>query len=71
MSFKQVLEELPALSVQQRQILMRRTLDLEDSPLSAADVALVESRLAAHRRNAGSSVSLDEMRVRIRRRSRK
>jgi hypothetical protein len=66
MSFAQVLQELPALTVEQRQVLMRRALELEDSPLSDADEALVESRLAAHKKNPASSVPLDEMKQRLR-----
>lgn len=66
MSFAQVLEELPALTVAQRQVLVRRALELEDAPLSAADEALVESRLAAHKKNPASSVPLDEMKRRLR-----
>ena len=66
MSFAQVLEELPALTIQQRQVIIRRALELEDSPLSADEVTLVESRLAAHRQNPASSVPLDEMKRRLR-----
>jgi len=47
MSFNEVLFELPAMTVEQRQLLIRRALELDDIPLSEADVALVESRLAA------------------------
>ena len=66
MSFDQVLEELPALTVEQRQVIIRRALKLEDSPLSVADETLIESRLAAHRQNPASSVPLDEMKHRLR-----
>jgi len=41
MSFAQVLEELPALSVKQRQILIRRKLEPEDGPLSPEEESLV------------------------------
>ena len=66
MSFAEVLEELPALTVQQRQVLIRRALELEEPPLSDAEEALVESRLAGHRQNPASSVTLDEMKRRLR-----
>ncbi len=69
MSFAEVLEELPALTVQQRQVLIRRALELEEPPLSDAEEALVETRLAAHRQNPTSSVPLDEMKRRLRSRS--
>jgi hypothetical protein len=48
MSFAQVLEELPSLSVAGRQLLIRRALELDEPALSSADEELVASRLAAH-----------------------
>ena len=69
MSFAEVLQELPALTVQQRQMVIRRALELEEPPLSGAEEALVESRLANHRQNPASSVTLDEMKCRLRPRS--
>ena len=69
MSFAEVLEELPVLTVQQRQVVIRRALELEEPPLSDAEEALVESRLADHRQNPTSSVPLDEMKRRLRSRS--
>jgi len=66
MSFAQVLEELPALTVEQRQIVIRRALELDNPPLSDADEALIEARLAAHRANPESSVPLEEMKARLR-----
>jgi hypothetical protein len=69
MSFAEVLQELPALTVQQRQLVLRRVLELEEPPLSKAEEALVDARLAGHRQNPGSSVPLDEMKRRLRSRS--
>ena len=66
MSFAELLEELPALTVQQRQIVIRRALELEEPPLSKAEETLVEARLAAHHQNPASSVPLDEMKKRLR-----
>ena len=68
MSFNEVLAELPALSVAQRQILVRRALDLDDPGLSAEDESLVEERLAAHRRDPSTALSLEEMKARLRER---
>ena len=70
MSFNEVIAELPRLTFEQRQILIRRALELEDPPLSAADGKLVEARLAAHHSDPNSSVILDEMKGRLRSRSR-
>ena len=69
MSFAEVLQELPALTLQQRQVLIRRALELEDSPLSAADEAIIETRLVDHRKNPATSLPLAEMKHRLRSRS--
>jgi hypothetical protein len=66
MSFTEVLHELPALTVAERQLLVRRALELDEAGLPAEDVAVVEQRLAEHRQNPGSAVSLDEMKARLR-----
>jgi len=69
MSFNEVIAELPRLTFEERQILIRRALELDDPPLSAADEELVEARLAAHRSDPGSSVPLNELKARLRSRS--
>jgi len=69
MSFNEVIAELPRLTFEQRQILIRRALELDDPPLSAADEELVEARLASHHANPGSSVPLTELKGRLRSRS--
>lgn len=66
MSFTEVLNELPALTFEQRQLLIRRALELDDPSLNDADEAIVKSRLAALRDAPASAVSLDEMKARIR-----
>ena len=66
MSFAQVIEELPQLTFEQRQHLIRCAVELDDQILSSADEALVESRLAAHHANRDSSVTLDETKNRLR-----
>ncbi|MGZ5434931.1 MAG: hypothetical protein ACXWID_10740 [Pyrinomonadaceae bacterium] len=66
MSFNEVIAELPRLTFEERQILIRRALELDDPPLSAADEALVEERLAGHHADPASSVSLDELKNRLR-----
>jgi putative addiction module component (TIGR02574 family) len=69
MSFNEVIAELPRLTFEERQILILRALELDDPPLSTADEELVEARLAAHRSDPNSSVPLDEMKGRLRSRS--
>jgi uncharacterized protein Smg (DUF494 family) len=66
MSFNEVLLELPTLSFEQRQIVIRRTLELDDTPLNPAEESLVESRLKALRDAPASAVSLDTMKSRLR-----
>ena len=66
MSFAEVLHELPSLTFSQRQLLVRRALDLDDPVLSPAHEALVEERLAEHRKNPASAVPLETMKSRLR-----
>lgn len=69
MSFNEVIAELPRLTFEQRQILIRRALELDDPPLAPVDEELVEARIAAHHSDPTSSVSLDELKIRLRSRS--
>jgi hypothetical protein len=66
MSFTEVLAQLPALTVSERQLLVRRALDLDEPALSVKDEAVVEKRLEDRRRNPGSAVPLGEMKGRLR-----
>jgi putative addiction module component (TIGR02574 family) len=66
MSLTEIIAELPALSIADRQLLIRRTLDLDDPMLSAEDEAEIERRLAEHRLAPDSAILLDEMRARLR-----
>ena len=70
MSFKEVLAQWPEMSVSERQTWIRRARELDDPGLSREDEAVVEERLAAHRREPGSAVSIEEMEARVRGRSR-
>ena len=55
MSFSEVLEALPGLSFEERQLLIRRVIELDDTPLSVSEEHLIESRLAAHHLDPTSS----------------
>jgi len=66
MSFAEVLQELTALTFEQRQEIIRRALELDDIPSGDADQSLVESRLAALHDAPASVVSLEEMKARMR-----
>ena len=65
-SSNEVIAELPHLTFEERQILIRRLLELNDPPLSAADEALLEERLAEHHSDPSCSFPLDEMKSRLR-----
>ena len=65
MSFAEVLEELPGLTVEQRQLLIRRALEIDEPPLSPEEEALVGERLAAHHANPDSSLSVEEVKARL------
>jgi hypothetical protein len=66
MSFNEVIAELPRLTFEERQILIRRAVKLDDPPLSAADEALIAERLAEHHADPSSSVPLDVLKRRLR-----
>ena len=66
MSATEIINELPKLTETERRAVFGKLLELEDLPLSEADEALVESRLAAHHADPESSVPLEEMKRRIR-----
>jgi hypothetical protein len=62
MTLTQVLEQLTAFTVEERQLLIRRVIELDDPPLSDSDERLAESRLAAHYLDPSSSVPLETLR---------
>jgi hypothetical protein len=65
MSFNEVIAQLPHLTFEERQILIRLALELDDPPLSAVDEELVEARLAEHHADPSSSVPLAEHKNRL------
>ena len=69
MSLSQVLEALPDFTFEERQLLLRRVIELDDPPLSQADETLVETRLAAHRSDPTSSLPFEELKERLRSRT--
>lgn len=62
MSLSQVLDALPNFTFEERQLLIRRVLELDDPPLSDADEALVESRLEAHHLDLTFSLPVETQR---------
>ncbi|HZI59172.1 MAG TPA: hypothetical protein VFD62_00595 [Pyrinomonadaceae bacterium] len=69
MSFSQILEALPGFTFEERQLLIRRVIELDDAPLSEAEENLVESRLAAHHSDPTSSLPLETLKERLRSRT--
>jgi hypothetical protein len=61
MSLAEVLQKLPTLSVVERPVLMRRTLELDEPGWPPAEEDLIE-----HRNDPGSALSLVEMPARVR-----
>ena len=66
MSLDRVLEELPAFSVAERQLLIRRALEIDEPSLAPEEEKLIASRLEDHRRDPSSVVSFDEMKRSLR-----
>jgi hypothetical protein len=71
MSLSQVLKELPAFTFEERQLLIRRAIELDEPPLSEDDEAIVESRLAAHHLDPSSSLSLKTLKEHLKSRRKK
>jgi hypothetical protein len=69
MSFSEVLEALPGLSFEERQLLIRRAIELDDTSLSEVEETLVESRLAAHHLDPTSSLPIATLKERLRSRT--
>jgi hypothetical protein len=65
MSIDEVIAD-PHLTFEERQILIRRALELDDPPLSAVDEELVENRLARHHADPDSSMPLSRLKDRLR-----
>jgi len=67
MTITQILNELPAFSFEERQLLIRRALELDDLPLSEADEKVIDARLAAHHADPESSIPLEDLKTSLRR----
>lgn len=66
MSLTEVLAELPAFTVAERQLLVRRAIELDEPSLSSADEELVRSRLADHERDPSTAIPFEAMKEKIR-----
>ncbi len=66
MSLNELLAELPNMTVAERQVLVRRALEIDDATLPPEHIALVEERLEEHRRNPESALTMEQMETRLR-----
>jgi len=67
MTITQILDQLPRFTFEERQLLIRRAIELDDPPLSEADELLIQARLADHHANPDSSMPLEDVKARLRR----
>ena len=65
MSINEVINELPHLSFEERQLLISKALELDDLPLSCSDEKLVEERLSAHYQDPTTSIELKDLKSRL------
>jgi hypothetical protein len=65
MSVNEVLERLPSMTLEERELIVQRVLEL-DERLSLEDEELIERRRAGHRADPGSAVPAAEMFTRLR-----
>lgn len=61
MSFQEVLAALPKLTFEERRLLMRRAMELDDAALSPAEERVVEERPEEYLHGPSSSVGLEEI----------
>ena len=61
MSLAQILEELPAFTLLERQLLIRRAIELDDPLLSADDEKLIAKRVEDHRNDPSTAVPMEAM----------
>jgi len=63
-SLREIIEELPLLSSEERWQVMERAMELDD--LSDEELRLIDERIAAHERDPETSVPLTQMAVELR-----
>jgi hypothetical protein len=65
MSVNDIIEELPHLTFEERQLVISKALELDDPPLSSLDEALIEERLAEYHQDPTSVIDLNELKRRL------
>ena len=56
------------LTFEQRQMVIRKALEVDETPLSPREESIVDERLEKLRKDPDSAVSMDDMNARLRRR---
>ena len=70
MSLTEILAEIPRLSFAERQELVRRAIEVEDSDLTSEEQAILEGRLEDFRRNPNAGIPANQLRSEVSRRLR-
>ena len=70
MSLTEILAEIPKLSFAERQELVRRAIEVEDSDLTSEEQAILEGRLEDFRRNPNAGIPANQLRSEVSRRLR-
>ncbi len=65
MSVKEIMDVLPHLTFEERQLIIAKLLELDEPPLSHWEEELVERRLAEHHQDPSTSIDLDELKRRL------
>jgi len=65
MSINEIINQLPHLSFEDRQLLISEAIELDDPPLSALEEELIERRLAEHHLDPKSSITIEELKRQI------
>ena len=68
MSFAELLEQLPSLTPEERELIVQRVFELDDEPLTPEQEALIEKRLAEHDADPTSAIPAEEMFDRLQKR---
>ena len=66
MSLAEILAELPAFTVAERQLLVLRAIELDDRGLSPDDEELIFSRIEDHRQDPSSVILFEDMKASLR-----
>ncbi len=66
MSLAQILDQLPAFTVAERQLLVRRAIELDGPIGSVEDEQIITARLHDHHRDPSTAISLEAMKASLR-----